>query len=109
LNEEFPGFCATNSGVSNPTENQREKDCWLSCSPNPFNEQTVIKLFLPEHSRNGQLKLINMDGKTVKEIDIVDRGEIEVVVTRSNLSKGKYICVLYADGIPGAQQTIVIE
>jgi hypothetical protein len=52
LNEEFPGFCATNSGVSNPTENQREKDCWLSCSPNPFNEQTVIKLFLPEHSRN---------------------------------------------------------
>lgn len=109
LTEEFPGFCATNSGMVNHTENGREKDCWLSCSPNPFNEQTVIKLYLQEKSRNGQLKLINMEGKTVKEIDIVDRGEIEILVTRNNLTKGKYICVLYADGIPAAQQTIVID
>jgi hypothetical protein len=50
-----------------------------------------------------------MEGKAVKEIDIVDRGEIEILVTRSNLAKGKYICVLYTDGIPAAQQTIVID
>lgn len=109
LTEEFPGFCVTNSEMSIQTENVREKECWLSCSPNPFNEQTVIKLFLPENSRNGQLKLINMEGKTVREIDIVDRGEIEILMTRSNLTKGKYICVLYADGIPAVQQTIVID
>jgi hypothetical protein len=37
LNEEFPGFCATNTGIPNQKENMREKDCWLSCSQTLLN------------------------------------------------------------------------
>lgn len=66
--------------------------------PNPFNSSTTIECTLPENVSSASLYIYDMQGKQIKNIDIRERGTVNIVVEASSLSPGMYIYALIADG-----------
>ncbi|MES2689330.1 MAG: tail fiber domain-containing protein [Bacteroidota bacterium] len=68
-------------------------------NPNPFNENTTVKYFIPPHS--GQAKIIIRSVNTAAEVmsfDITEKGNGHIVISGSSLPAGSYTCELYIDG-----------
>lgn len=66
--------------------------------PNPFSGETIIGYYLPETSGQAVLRLSSSDGKLVKEIPILERGEGRLVLRANSLSRGGYWYSLMIDG-----------
>lgn len=111
LNLELPGLCSTetNEQIQYGYSSNTAKTYSMRCSPNPFNEKTQIKLYIPSDVKTAQLKVYGMNGSLLKEFSLNERAETEVILMKEELSKGKYLCVLYTDGVPTLHQTLIVE
>lgn len=67
-------------------------------TPNPFAEKTVINFSIPESVREAKLIFYNNQGRTIKEVNIDERGPGQLNVFGSELSKGIYSYTLICDG-----------
>lgn len=67
-------------------------------NPNPFNERTSIEMNIPETTNKAMLFIYDMNGKKIKQIDVLERGDVEVVITSEGLEAGMYLYSLIADG-----------
>ncbi|MEM9391925.1 MAG: tail fiber domain-containing protein, partial [Bacteroidota bacterium] len=67
-------------------------------APNPFNQSTAIRYYLPEDIQKAQLFLYDVNGLQVKAMEISQRGKGEVNILGSELSAGIYFYTLFADG-----------
>ena len=67
-------------------------------TPNPFNENTTIRCYIPKNIGKVQLCVYNMQGAQLKCIDIADRGTVDVVIEAGQLSSGVYSYLLIGDG-----------
>ncbi|MEM8568809.1 MAG: tail fiber domain-containing protein [Bacteroidota bacterium] len=67
-------------------------------APNPFNQSTAIRYYLPEDIQKAQLFLYDVNGLQVKALKISQRGKGEVNILGSELSAGIYFYTLFADG-----------
>ncbi len=65
--------------------------------PNPFDETTKIKMYLPEEVQNATLYIYNMQGQTLKQVTISERGNTEIEIAGNTLSSGVYLYALIAD------------
>ncbi len=65
--------------------------------PNPFDQNTQIKMYLPEQVQTATLYIYNMQGQTLKQIQVSERGETEVEISGSTLKSGMYLYALIAD------------
>ncbi len=66
--------------------------------PNPFNNTTEIRCFIPEGSSNAKLAITNLEGKLLKSIDIAVTGNYVATITASEFTAGLYNYALIVDG-----------
>ena len=67
-------------------------------APNPFNEITRIGFFIPEEVDSAILNVFDVNGRTIKTINIQERGNAEIEIVNSELSSGVYSYSLITDG-----------
>jgi hypothetical protein len=66
--------------------------------PNPFSQNTVIQIAVPDQTTRVSLCITNETGSIVKEINITDKGEVAVNLAAGTLSAGVYYYTLIVDG-----------
>ena len=66
--------------------------------PNPANEQTLVRYYIPESFRSASLLFTTALGIPVKHIPVYMGGEGEVAVSVSEFSSGVYLYALIVDG-----------
>lgn len=67
-------------------------------APNPFNEKTEIKYFIPENSDKASLFIYNMNGVQLKEIQLRGNGRGSITISGSEFEAGMYLYALIIDG-----------
>jgi len=67
-------------------------------NPNPFNEQTSIRYFLPIETKTASLMFFDMQGKLVKTLTINNFGASSITINVNELWSGMFIYSLIADG-----------
>ena len=65
--------------------------------PNPFDQNTLIKMYLPESVVQASLYIYTMNGQALKQIQINERGNTQVEITKNSLNAGMYLYALIAD------------
>ncbi len=66
-------------------------------SPNPFNNQTEIRYFLPDNTETATLLVLDMNGKQLKSYELTQRGSGNVVIYGNDLRAGMYLYALMAN------------
>jgi hypothetical protein len=66
--------------------------------PNPFEENTVIPYTIPENAGFAQIHFYDMNGRTIKVVDIKTKGKGQLNVFANDLSSGMYSYSLIIDG-----------
>lgn len=67
-------------------------------TPNPFNNETQIKCFIPNNAILSDIYIYNMQGTQIKKIQINDKGYQTIVIHSSELNAGMYMYSLIIDG-----------
>ena len=67
--------------------------------PNPFNQDTQIRFYIPENIKLAQLCIYNLQGIQIKQIRVMQRGEGSQWISGSELAAGMYLYALIVDGI----------
>lgn len=67
-------------------------------TPNPFDQSTTIRYYLPEGTEKAQLFIYNIDGQQVRSMELTETGEDAMTITAGELGAGIYFYTLYADG-----------
>jgi len=67
-------------------------------TPNPFNQSTEIKYYLPQDVKTAYLCIYNLQGAQIKQIKIIQRGEGSQWISGSELAAGIYLYALIVDG-----------
>ncbi|MDR0232590.1 MAG: tail fiber domain-containing protein [Dysgonamonadaceae bacterium] len=67
-------------------------------APNPFNQSTEIKYYLPEDVKTAYLCIYNLQGTQIKQIPIMLRGEGSQLISGSELNAGMCLYALIVDG-----------
>ncbi len=76
--------------------------------PNPFGQSTKIKMYLPEGVQNATLYIYNMQGETLKQMEISERGEAQIEIAGHTLHSGMYLYALIADGQEVAVKRMIL-
>lgn len=66
--------------------------------PNPFNQTTEIKYYLPYNAKSANIFIYDLNGSQLKGIPIENNGEGSIVINGSELRAGIYYYVLIVDG-----------
>ena len=66
--------------------------------PNPFNQDTEIRIFLPENVNAATLYIYDMQGQELNRIQVSGRGDTAVTLEAGYLNSGMYLYSLIADG-----------
>jgi hypothetical protein len=67
-------------------------------APNPFNETTIIKCYIPKNIYKVELCVYNMQGVQVKCLSISERENVNVQILAEQLAAGVYTYLLIGDG-----------
>ncbi|WP_185154024.1 tail fiber domain-containing protein [Fulvivirga sp. M361] len=67
-------------------------------TPNPFDQSTTIRYYLPEDTQKAQLFLYDINGQQVRNIELSENGAGSMTITAGELGAGIYFYTLYADG-----------
>lgn len=67
-------------------------------NPNPFKVDTEIKMDLPSEVKNVILYIYDLQGKTIKQKAITERGTVKVRIEGGELASGIYLYTIIADG-----------
>ena len=66
-------------------------------SPNPFNEQTIIKYYIPSYAKKANMTITDMKGSPLKSVNLKEKGLGTVTINANELPVGTYIYTLYVD------------
>jgi len=67
-------------------------------NPNPFNENTEIKFYVPENSSSAMICIYDLTGSQIMKFDLHERGYSSLTVRGRELKAGMYIYSLIVDG-----------
>ena len=67
-------------------------------TPNPWNNETVIRYSLPQEVKQAVIYIYDMQGAQLKSIPAQGWGESQVTINGHNLKAGMYLYALVADG-----------
>jgi|GEM_PF-5583521 len=76
--------------------------------PNPYDEQTAIRFFIPESVAKAELQIISAEGRLMRTIAIDARGEGKQVLQARALQAGSYFYALVLDGQPMATRQMLL-
>lgn len=79
----------------NQAFNKSEVPILFDCSPNPFNDKTIIKCIIPESTRE-QSKIIicDLQGKQLKSVSLQTNCENQIEIDKTDLYSGIFIYTL---------------
>ncbi|MCW3077400.1 MAG: hypothetical protein JWO32_2009 [Bacteroidetes bacterium] len=75
-----------------------EKSVIINNTPNPFVNQTTINTHIISSVKNARLIISDLQGKQIKEIYIMERGNTSIGLEGGNLKSGIYLATLICDG-----------
>ena len=75
-----------------------ETSSLLQNYPNPFIGSTTIEAYLLDTIKEAHLVIMDLTGKVVKTIYLVERGKTSVIFDANNLAEGIYVASLFTDG-----------
>jgi len=78
---------------------QTDKPILFQNKPNPFNEDTEIKFYLPATVNDARIYLYNMQGSQIKSMIINQKGQGYEIIHGSDLRPGMYMYALIVDGL----------
>ena len=79
-------------------------------TPNPFNDKSAIRFYIPNNAVNAELKIFSNDGKEVKRIKVAARGENKIDLAAGMLPAGVYNYSLFVDGkLAASKQMILVQ
>ena len=96
-------------GVVDNIPGERQRAILYQNIPNPFNDTSMIKYFLPVDVKNASMTFSNTIGQIVSRVVVDSRGEGELNVNTGGLASGIYYYILYADGQKIDTKKMVIE
>jgi len=67
-------------------------------SPNPFNQNTVIKYYLPQNTGSASINITDVNGRVIKTIPVTTQGNGELTLQGEQLTAGVYQYSLIANG-----------
>ena len=80
------------------TENNKEVNAFLyQNTPNPFNQTTEIKYFLPENVSNAKIYVFDMQGALQMTFSLTETGFGIISISASQLNAGMYFYTLVVD------------
>ena len=85
--------------TKNPT-NFVASDASVLCQniPNPFNEKTEIKYYIPENSSSASIIVYDLTGSQIVKFDLFNKGYSSITINGNELKAGMYIYALLVDG-----------
>jgi len=114
-----PGLCGGNNNGGGPqfrttgtnnTEPGKVRGTLFQNFPNPFNQSTEIKYFMPEDAQSGTLIIYDLQGKQVRLFENLDKGQGSVSLVSRELYAGMFIYTLIIDGKDvGTKRMILTE
>ena len=78
------------SGSVRPTKAHLEQN-----SPNPFDESTVIRYFIPSGSPRSMIQVYTADGKPWRTFEGLTPGQGQLVITAGSMAAGNYSYTLW--------------
>ncbi|HYV95283.1 MAG TPA: tail fiber domain-containing protein [Chitinophagales bacterium] len=67
--------------------------------PNPFNQTTIIKFYLPQIATSAVIKIYSLDGVELKSFNVTQNGYGEISIAAHSLASGVYAYALIIDGV----------
>ncbi len=67
--------------------------------PNPFNQNSYVKYYLPSTAQTGIIIITDLTGRVLKEFDGLATGYNQVNINAGDLVSGTYQYSLYVDGV----------
>ncbi|MDX2305966.1 MAG: tail fiber domain-containing protein, partial [Microscillaceae bacterium] len=87
------------SQTNNQTTTEAKKSAELfQNQPNPFDQSTLIRYFLPDNTTQALMIITDLQGKEVNRQILTGRGENSLKIEAASLAKGIYLYTLIADG-----------
>lgn len=81
----------------------------LQNQPNPFNENTQIKYYIPEEAQKAQLQITAIDGRIIDSF-LLQKGAASITLDAGQLAAGNYIYTLIIDGkIVSSKQMVLTK
>jgi len=66
--------------------------------PNPFNQQTSIKYFIPTTAQSANIMFFDLQGKLIKTVQVTNFGDGAVTINGNELTPGMFVYSLIVNG-----------
>ncbi|HYK45526.1 MAG TPA: tail fiber domain-containing protein [Parafilimonas sp.] len=76
--------------------------------PNPFDQSTIIRFYIPSSAVNALIVLTDASGKLVKQFSNLPHGNGTVTIDAGSLSSGTFMYTLFVDGKTIATKQMVL-
>jgi hypothetical protein len=88
------------SNKSNPLNKGKLEDAPIleQNEPNPFNQTTIIRYYIPKYAQKTNILVKNTEGKIVGDYNIAEKGHGSIQVNSGLLSAGSFYYSLIIDG-----------
>jgi len=97
LNELLSSCCNSENKFSTTKPTARKATLFQNM-PNPFNEKTEIRYFIPDKFNSAFIKVYSINGHEIKSLPLESAGEGNIHIAASSLSPGTYVYHLIVDG-----------
>ncbi len=77
-------------------------------SPNPFNENTVIRYNIPMTAKQATINVSSFDGKALKSFPINEKGTSQINISGNSFATGSYVYQLIVDGQTADTKTMIL-
>lgn len=78
-------------------------------APNPLSGSTIIRYHLPSSAGSARIIITNMEGQTLKSINLNSKGDGQVTINAGTLAAGSYSYSLWVDGIQSDAKQMLIQ
>ena len=92
----FVGY--TEGGIKKSASQTADVPVLYQNSPNPFYDNTIVRIYLPENVQAAKLYVHSLNGTQVKVEDLSGHGALNITINGSTLQKGMYLYTLEVDG-----------
>ena len=86
----------------------QEKAVLYQNSPNPFNQSTEIRFYIPTDVQTATIYIYDINGLQKTKYPIAGREEGSITISGATLDAGSYFYTLVCDGVPVASKQMVL-
>jgi hypothetical protein len=77
--------------------------------PNPYNETSIIRYYLPTSIYKASIIFSDTSGKILSNVNLDKRGEQEMIINRQGMAAGMYYYTLFIEGRKFDSKKMILE